>query len=182
MAILGLLVVAAILLIGTSLRPLVAQSPSDMGSVLTVRTLPTGMAVMTLRKPSGQLTTIMRSSGAWLTSRDGALITASDVIPGDRITGSSKSGTLTDMSQQRATLGGIIASAPGAESNNLIVQSSAGTAIVALLSNSTRINGGPMTTTTKALLMDSEAVTVRGVLDSKAGVMTITYDVTSARH
>jgi hypothetical protein len=182
MVILGLLVVAAVLLIGASLRPLVAQSPSDMGSVLTVRTLPSGMTAMTLRKPSGQLTTITRSSGTWLTSRDGALITASDVMPGDRITGSSRSGTLTDVSQQRATLGGIIASAPGVESNDLIVQSSAGIAIVAQLASSTRINGAPMTMTNKALLMDSEAVTVRGVLDSKAGVMTITYDVTSGRH
>ena len=76
----GLVIVAGVLLIAVSLWPQVVQSPSDMGSVMTAQTLPSGTTVLALRQASGQVTTVSLGSGSRLLSADGALIAASDTL------------------------------------------------------------------------------------------------------
>lgn len=178
----SLAIVAGILLIALSLWPQVVESPSDMGSVVTSQTLPSGTTVLALRRPSGQVSILTLGAGSRMLTSDGAFMAASDAIPGDRITANPASAILTDVSERTVTLRGTIASSPGPTGDHLIVRSEGGNMIVARLAGSTRINGAAMTSTSEALLQDSERVTVRGVLNGRLGVMIVTYEVTSTLH
>ena len=108
-----------------------------------------------------------------MVTRDGRALPLTSILPGDVLVAQTDQ-RIEDSSQASVSLDGIVASAPDPEGTSMILQVGSTRAIVVDIAAGTRITTTAHRATDSTIIMDSDQVRVRGLLDTALGEMTQT--------